>query len=69
MRRLSVRRSMTLEYWIDNGWYIGRIKERPSVLSQGKSLSELTENIQDAYQLLYSSPLPQHRLHLRQVDQ
>jgi predicted RNase H-like HicB family nuclease len=39
----------TLEYWIDDGWYIGRLKEVPGVFSQGEMLKELEENIRDAY--------------------
>ena len=45
-------RYFTLEYWIDEGWYVGRLKEVPGVFSQGISLQELEENIQDAYQLV-----------------
>ena len=47
-----MRRSFTLEYWLDDDWYVGRLKEVPGVFSQGESLSELEENIRDAYQLL-----------------
>lgn len=42
----------TLEYWIDDDWYVGRLKEVPGVFSQGKSLQELEENIRDAYHLM-----------------
>ena len=42
----------TLEYWVDEGWYVGRLKEVPGVFSQGASLEELEENIRDAYQLV-----------------
>ena len=42
----------TLEYWLDEGWYVGRLKEVPGVFSQGKTLAELEENIQDAYQMV-----------------
>lgn len=45
-------RSFTLEYWADDGWYVGRLKEVPGVFSQGASLQELEENIRDAYQLI-----------------
>jgi len=47
-----MRRSFTLEYWIDDEWYVGRLREVPSVFSQGETLMELEENIKDAYQLL-----------------
>lgn len=43
---------LTLEYWIDNNWYVGKLKGVPGVFSQGASLGELEENIQDAYSLM-----------------
>ena len=45
-------RHFKLEYWIDDGWYVGRLKEVPGVFSQGETLNELEENIQDAYKLM-----------------
>jgi predicted RNase H-like HicB family nuclease len=44
-----MRRSFSLEYWIDDGWYVGRLKGVPGVFSQGETLEELEENIRDAY--------------------
>ena len=41
-----------MEYWIDDNWYVGRLKEVPGVFSQGESLEELEENISDAYRLM-----------------
>ena len=45
----------TLEYWQDGEWFVGRAKEVPGVFSQGQSLEELKENIQDAYRLMIES--------------
>lgn len=45
-------RYFTLEYWRDEDWYVGRLKEVPGVFSQGKSLPELEENVRDAYRLM-----------------
>ena len=45
----------TLEYWQDEEWFVGRVKEVPGVFSQGQSLEELKENIQDAYRLMIES--------------
>lgn len=45
-------RNFTLEYWIDDGWYVGRLKDVPGVFSQGESLEELEENVREAYQLM-----------------
>jgi predicted RNase H-like HicB family nuclease len=44
--------NFTLEYWIDDGWYVGKLKEVPGVFSQGENLQELEENIKDAYELM-----------------
>lgn len=42
-------RAFTLEYWQDDTWFVGKLKEVPGVFSQGKTLKELEQNIQDAY--------------------
>ena len=47
-----MERRFTLEYWIDDEWYVGRIKEIPGVFSQGATLEELEENIADAYKMI-----------------
>jgi predicted RNase H-like HicB family nuclease len=51
-QEVTMRKSFTLEYWLDDDWYVGRLKEVPGVFSQGETLTELEENIRDAYQLL-----------------
>ncbi len=51
-------RHFTLEYWIDDGWYVGRLKEVPSVFSQGETLEALEENIQEAYKLMMEDEDP-----------
>jgi predicted RNase H-like HicB family nuclease len=48
----TMSQTFVLEYWQDNGWYVGRLKGLPGVFSQGKTLEELEENIQDAYRLM-----------------
>jgi len=45
-------KQFTLEYWKDDDWYVGRLKEVPSVFSQGETLEELEENAKDAYRLM-----------------
>lgn len=47
-----MRGQFTLEYWLDGDFYVGRLMEVPGVFSQGESLDELRENIQDAYDLM-----------------
>jgi len=52
-----MKRCFTLEYWIDDSWYVGKLKEVPGVFSQGESLEELEENIRDVYQLMTEEDL------------
>jgi predicted RNase H-like HicB family nuclease len=47
-----MRTTFTLEYWRDGNFYVGRLLEVPEVFSQGETLEELHENIQDAYDLM-----------------
>jgi predicted RNase H-like HicB family nuclease len=44
-----MRSEFTLKFWQDGAWYVGRLLEVPGVFSQGKTLEELRENIQDAH--------------------
>jgi predicted RNase H-like HicB family nuclease len=45
-------RNYTLDYWIEDNWYIGRLREVPEVFSQGETLEELKLNVYDAYNLM-----------------
>ena len=47
-----MKRFFTLEYWQDDNWFVGKLKEIPGVFSQGKTIEELKENIIDAYQMM-----------------
>ncbi|GCL38330.1 MAG: type II toxin-antitoxin system HicB family antitoxin [Sphaerospermopsis kisseleviana] len=55
-----MQKNFTLEYWLDDSWYVGKLKEIPGVFSQGESLEELEENIKDAYQLMLEESLENH---------
>ena len=53
-------KTLTLEYWQDEGWYVGRLKEAAGVMSQGETLADLEANIRDAYELMAeTAPAPQ----------
>jgi len=47
-----MRGQFTLEYWQDDAYYVGRLREVPGVFSQGETMDELRANIQDAYDLI-----------------
>lgn len=50
-----MQNTFTLEYWLDEGWYVGRLKGIPGIFSQGETLVELEENIREAYRLMLKS--------------
>ena len=39
----------------DDGWYVGQLEELPEVISQGKTLVELKQNLQDALEMVISN--------------
>jgi predicted RNase H-like HicB family nuclease len=49
---VKMKGRFTLEYWKDGKFYVGRLLEVPGVFSQGDTLDELRESIQDAYELM-----------------
>ena len=56
-----MERHFTLEYWLDDGWYVGRLKEVGGVFSQGETLHELEDNIRDAYRMMIEAEAsPEH---------
>jgi predicted RNase H-like HicB family nuclease len=63
-------RHFTLEYWIDDEWYVGRLKEVPGVFSQGETLQELENNIREAYHLmiLEEEQSPRAEVHLKELS-
>jgi len=50
-----MKKLFTIEYWKDDGWFVGKMKEIPGVFSQGETLEELKENINDAYRMMLES--------------
>jgi predicted RNase H-like HicB family nuclease len=36
----------------NDGWYVGQIEEMPEVISQGKTIEELQDNLMDAFYLV-----------------
>lgn len=49
---MTKNNTYTLIYWNDAEWIVGTLKEIPGVISQGKTMDELVDNIIDAYKEL-----------------
>ena len=52
MENQTCRRTFSLEYWLDDGWYVGRLREVPGVFSQAETIEVLFANIQDAFTMM-----------------
>jgi predicted RNase H-like HicB family nuclease len=66
-----MKRNFTLEYWRDEGWLVGRLKEVPGVFSQGATIDDLEENIRDAYKMMKETetlPKLNTKSHIRELS-
>ena len=64
----NMQHNFTLEYWEEDGWFVGQLREVPSVFSQAKDLTELEANIQEVYGLLFEgAELPRHRVSTKEI--
>lgn len=50
--------NFTLDFWIEEGWFVGNLREVPGVFIQGKNLEDLKTNIKDAYDLVMQETVP-----------
>jgi predicted RNase H-like HicB family nuclease len=43
---------MTMIYWKSEKFWLGKLKEHPEIMTQGRTLKELEENLKDAYRMM-----------------
>jgi predicted RNase H-like HicB family nuclease len=53
-----MNKRMTLIYWKENHFWLGKLLEHPEIMTQGETLEELEENIKDAYLLMVMDEVP-----------
>lgn len=51
--------TITMVYWKEDKFWLGKILEHPEIMTQGLTLEELEENIKDAYRLMIMEDIPQ----------
>ena len=52
----------TMIYWKGEKFWLGKLKEHPEIMTQGRTLKELEENLRDAYQIMVMDEVPEeHR--------
>lgn len=57
-KKAIVRRNLTLIYWKGKKYWLGKLLENPEIMTQGKTVKELIENIKDAYYQMTLDEIP-----------
>ena len=47
----KIQKNLTLIYWRGKKYWLGKLVENPEIMSQGRTLKELVENIIEARRL------------------
>jgi len=54
-----MKTKMTRIYWKSEQFWLGKLVEHPEIMTQGKTLSELEENLKDAYHIMVMDDVPE----------
>lgn len=57
-----MRTTLTMIYWKGDSHWLGTLKERPDIMTQGSTIEELEENLKDAYRLMAGESIPEDHL-------
>ena len=57
MSNLS-RQKLTMIYRKSDKFWLGRLRDFPDIMTQGRTLKELEENLRDAYQMMILDDVP-----------
>lgn len=49
---------LNMIYWKEDKFWLGKLVERPDIMTQGETLEELEENIKEAYQMMVMEDVP-----------
>ena len=53
------QQKLTMIYWKSDKFWLGRLREYPDIMTQGRTLKELEENMRDAYRLMVLDDVPE----------
>ncbi|MBF0564350.1 MAG: type II toxin-antitoxin system HicB family antitoxin [Nitrospirae bacterium] len=51
---------MTMIYWKEENFWLGKLLEHPEIMTQGLTLEELEENLKEAYILMVLDDVPEN---------
>ncbi|MCL4789361.1 MAG: type II toxin-antitoxin system HicB family antitoxin [Verrucomicrobia bacterium] len=50
---------LTMIYWKSKKFWLGKLVEHPEIMTQGRTLRELEENMRDAYEMMVLDEVPE----------
>ena len=53
-------------YWKGDQFWLGKLLEHPAIMTQGKTLEELEENLKDAYRMMVMEDVPEEH-HIKAI--
>ena len=58
-----MKTKLNMIYWKGEKYWVGKLLERPDIMTQGETLPELEENMKEAYKLMTMEDVPaKHRI-------
>lgn len=61
-RGSQMKIEMRMIYWKEGKFWLGKLREHPEIMTQGRTLKELEENIRDAYRMMVMEDVPHKHL-------
>ncbi|MBI4824941.1 MAG: type II toxin-antitoxin system HicB family antitoxin [Nitrospirae bacterium] len=53
-----MKTKLNMIYWKGEKFWVGKLLERPDIMTQGKTLNELEENMKEAYVMMTMEDVP-----------
>jgi predicted RNase H-like HicB family nuclease len=53
-----MKTKLNMIYWKGKKYWVGKLLERPDIMTQGETLTELEENMKEAYMLMAMEDVP-----------
>ena len=66
MNRRDMNAKLTMVYWKSKKFWLGKLIEHPEIMTQGRTLKELEDNIKNAFQMMVLDDVPEKQ-HFKKV--
>jgi len=53
-------KNLTVIYWKEDKFWLGKFEEHPEIMTQGETVDELMVNLKDAYRLMVFEDVPEN---------